>query len=339
MKKRRITEPRASQASREESAPHPDVSVIVVTWNAQHLVAQCLRSIGQTSGGLSLETIVVDNASSDGTPAMVGSQFPQVRLLENETNLGFAKANNIGIAASRGKYLCLINSDVTVPPECIPLLVEFMEAHPDVGMAGPQMLGRDGRPRRSTMRFPTLWNTFCRALSLDSLFGGLRWFRSYMDTDAGHDRTRDVEILNGWFWIVRREALPQVGLLDEGFFMYGEDIDWSWRFHGAGWRMVLYPLAKAVHYGGGSSAKDPARFRVAMYQANLQLWAKHHGSLSCLGYRAVLCLHEVIRVVGYRAACLLRLFPPDAAAQKVRRSWATLTWLAAARDYQGGEHQ
>jgi GT2 family glycosyltransferase len=315
------------------SKPCPDVSIVVVTWNAKGLVADCLKSLGEMGGGLRRETIVVDNASSDGTPAMVHDQFPYVRLLESEHNLGFSKANNIGIEASRGKYLCLVNSDVTVPPECIPLLFEFMEANPDVGMAGPQLLDTDRRPGRSTMRFPTLWNTFCRALSLDSLFRDLPCFRSFLDTETGHDRPRDVEVLNGWFWILRRSALEQVGLLDEGFFMYGDDVDWSYRFHRAGWRVVLYPAARAVHYGGGSSAKDPVRFHVAMHKASLQFWAKHHGRASRLGYRATLCLHEAVRVLGYGAAWALSSSSRKVKTAKVRRSWASLTWLMGTRGH------
>jgi GT2 family glycosyltransferase len=334
-----LPEVKSPKIFKSGSEPCPDVSIVIVTWNAQHLVVQCLASIAQMSRGASTEIIVVDNASSDCTPEMIRRQFPEIRLIANEANLGFAKANNIGIAASRGKYICLINSDVIVPPECIPLLVDFMEANPNVGMAGPQLLGTDGNPGRSVMRFPTLWNTFCRALSLDSFFGGMGWFRSFLDTGSGHEGMRDVDILNGWFWIVRRDALPKVGLLDEGFFMYGEDMDWSWRFHGAGWRVVLYPAAKAVHYGGGSSSKDPTRFRLAMHRANLQFWAKYHGTLSCLAYRVVLCFHETVRVLGYGAAGLLQLFPRDAASFKVRRSWAGLEWLAASKEYAMRGHE
>lgn len=306
----------------------PDVSIIIVTWNAKKFVAECLGSLNTSQGSLPAEIIVVDNASSDGTPDLVCHDFPQVRLVRNDKNLGFARANNIGMALSKGKYVCLINSDVNVPADCIPLLVGYMEQHPKVGIAGPQMLAPNGAPARSTMRFPTLWNSFCRALDLDSIFAGSKWFRSFLMVECEYDRIQEVQVLNGWFWITRREALNEVGLLDEQFFMYAEDIDWSYRFHKAGWEVVYCPIAWALHYGGASSARTPVRFYVAMRQAGMQYWAKHHGLASVGAYWLLTCFHEAVRVAGYGATYFASRFSRSEDAFKVKRSLACIRWLA-----------
>ena len=250
------------------------------------------------------EIIVVDNASSDGTPELVRSEFPCVTLIQNPENFGFAEANNIGLTRSRGQYICLVNSDVNVLPDCMPKLVAYMETNPSIGMLGPQMLGSDGKVGRSSMRFPTIWNLFCRAIALDNLFPGQRWVGAQMMADFQHDHTMDVEVLNGWFWMVRREALNNVGLLDERFFIYGEDIDWCRRFRTAGWRIVLYADARSVHYGGASSAAAPVRFYIEMQRANFQYWQKHHSNFSCFLYCGVVLIHQVLRTIGYSAAYL-----------------------------------
>jgi GT2 family glycosyltransferase len=159
-----------------------------------------------------------------------------------------------------------------------------MEQYPTIGLLGPGMLRTDGRLHRSGMRFPTLWNLFLRSLFLDSIFKRVRGFGGFLMKDFHFDRTRDMEVLNGWLWMARREALDQVGPLDDRFFMYAEDVDWCKRFHLAGWRVVFYPEAKALHYGGASSKNAPSRFNVEMQRANLKYWKKYHGRISLFLY-------------------------------------------------------
>lgn len=239
----------------------PAISVIIVTWNAKKYVRECLHSLRSQSAKLGAEVIVVDNASSDGTPDVVREEFPEVKLIETGANLGFAKGNNVGIRHSRGKYLALVNSDVNVPDGCLARMLEYMQSEPKIGIIGPRMqCPPDGAIGRSYMRFPGVWNWFCRALALDSLFRGSALFGGFMMTDFDNTRTADVDVLNGWFWMARREAVDQVGLLDERFFMYGEDIDWCKRFHQCGWRVVYFAGAEALHYGGASSSAAPVRF-------------------------------------------------------------------------------
>jgi GT2 family glycosyltransferase len=311
-----------------DSAPTstPLASVIIVTWNAKRYADECLRSLRQNTD-IPVEIIVVDNASTDGTAELVQERFPEVCLIQTGENLGFAKGNNVGIARSRGRYLCLVNSDVNVPPGCLRKLIAYMEANPTVGMLGPQMLGPNGEVRRSSMRFPTVGNMLCRALALDAIFKGSRWAGGVLMSDFTHDRTADVEVLNGWFWVVRREALEQVGPLDDRFFMYGEDLDWCYRFHRAGWRLVFYAGAGAVHHGGASSAAAPIRFYIEMQRANFQYWEKHHGWLSRCANYFITVIHELARIGGYAVVCLLKPGARGDAVYKIRRSLALLRWL------------
>jgi GT2 family glycosyltransferase len=305
----------------------PVLSIITVTWNGKRYVEECLLSLNQESR-IPAEVIVIDNASTDGTPELVEHTFPRFTAIRNAQNLGFAKANNIGIRRSRGKYLCLINSDVIVPPDCLTMLYCYMESNPDVAVVGPQMLGLDSAVRRSTMRLPSLRNSFCRAVAADRWPFVSRLVGGQMMSDFRHDHTADVEVLNGWFWMIRREAVEQVGFLDERFFMYGEDMDWCRRFLDAGWRLTFYHGAHAVHYGGASSRVAPVRFYLEMQRANLQYWEKHHGLLAQFAYRSILIVHHVIRLAGHSVAFLALSKRRTVLSKKIKRSWALLVWMA-----------
>lgn len=304
-----------------------NLSIVVVTWNAKRIVCECLESLRGHAKDSNTETIVVDNASSDGTPKLIRENFAHVRLCQNNKNIGFAGGNNIGIKLSTGKYIGLVNSDVVVPPGCMEKMIQYMEQHPDVGMLGPKMLLKDGSIGQSCMRFPSVWNMFCRALALDQLFKGSGFLGGFLMTDFSYDRVTDVDVLTGWFWMVRRRALDQVGLLDERFFMYGEDIDWSKRFHGAGWRVVFYPGAEAVHYCGASSSNAPTRFYVEMNRANMQYFQRYHGKFLVFGFWLTTWLHEIVRIIGYGTVYLLKRAGNPEAGFKLKRSMACLRWL------------
>jgi GT2 family glycosyltransferase len=207
-----------------------------------------------------LEVIVVDNASSDGSPEAVRANYPAVQLICNSGNDGFARGNNIGIRASQGEYLFLVNSDVVVSDGCFEKLLRYMDGHPEIGMLGPRILGSDGKVQRNCMGFPSLWNTLCRAVALDTLFPQSQLFGSHFLTFWNFDDTRPVDVINGCFWVLKRSAVDEVGLLDERFFMYGEDVDWCKRFRQKGWKVVFFGEAEALHYGGASSANAPIKF-------------------------------------------------------------------------------
>ena len=180
------------------------LSIIIVTWNAKKYVAECLDSLQAFSNNPNAEIIVVDNASTDGTPELVRDSYPGVTLIRNEGNLGFAKGNNVGIRRSTGEYVLLINSDVHVLDHCIEQIVEYMKQNPQVGLLGPKMLGADRKSYRSYMGAPTLWRAFCRALALDVVFPNSRIFGGFLMPYFKRDQVAEVDVLNGWFWAARR---------------------------------------------------------------------------------------------------------------------------------------
>jgi len=277
--------------------------------------------------GAYAEVIVVDNASTDGTPELIATMFPEFKLIRNAENLGFAKANNIGIEQSTGDYICLVNSDVKFINDSISMLSTYLHQNPTVAMVGPKMLAANGEIRRSTMRFPTVWNYFCRALGLDFLFKGSRLFGGLLMSDFDHRSTRHVEVLNGWFVMARRSALERVGLLDGRFFMYGEDIDWCYRFSQAGLQIVFCADAEAIHYGGASSANAPLRFHLELFRADWQLWRKHHGWLAQAVFLAVQSIHHAIRIFGAAGNYLLNPSNRPKTRLKLQKSIAALKLL------------
>lgn len=321
-----IAEMSRSSLNLELSPKLSALSVIIVVWNAKKYVLECLDSLREQCKSVYSEVIVVDNCSSDGTPEIIAERFPEFKLIRNPENYGFAKANNIGIAASSGRYICLVNSDVKFTEDCISPLLRYLGEHPKVGMVGPKMIQSNGVVGRSTMRFPTPWGYFCRALGLDRLFGGSRIFGGFLMSDFDHQSTRPVEVLNGWFLIARRDAIQRVGPLDSQFFMYGEDIDWCYRFRQAGEQVVFFAGASAIHYGGASSSNAPIRFYVELCHADLQFWRKHRGSLGAAFFFFFLIVHNSLRlfVSGWRY-----LFFPSQRSQellKFKRSLAILKW-------------
>jgi GT2 family glycosyltransferase len=305
------------------------VSVVIVVWNAKKYVLECLESLREYCRDVCDEVIIVDNASTDGTPELVSEMFPEFKLIRNSENLGFAKANNIGMAQSSGDYVCLVNSDVKFTGDCFTPMLRFLAENPEVGMVGPKMLAPDGEEvRRSTMRFPTVWNQFCRAFGLDIAFKNSRLFGGLLMSDFDHKTTTPVEVLNGWFVIVRRTALDRVGLLDPQFFMYGEDIDWCYRFHQAGEKVVFVADAEAIHYCGASSSNAPLRFYLEISCANWQYWKKHHGRLSQMAFLASSGAYHLVRLLG---SAVSYPFLPSRRSENlanVRRSLVCLQWVS-----------
>jgi GT2 family glycosyltransferase len=307
------------------------VSVVIVVWNAKKYVQECLESLREHCAQVCSEVIVVDNASTDGSAELVEQMFPEFRLIRNSENLGFAKANNIGIAHSTGDYVCLVNSDVKFLDDPISPMLEYLSQNRTVGMVGPKMLAPDGKVWRSTMRFPTIWNYFCRALSVDVAFKKSRLFGGLLMSDFDHQSTTQVEVLNGWFLLVRRSAMERVGLLDPQFFMYGEDVDWCYRFRKAHEGVVFFAEAGALHYGGASSKNAPLRFYLELYRATWQYWTKHHGGLAQLGFLAAFAVHHLVRLLG---SGILYLCLPSRRIQtvaKFQRSLACLQWVGTAK--------
>ena len=307
----------------------PVLSIIIVSWNARAYLLKCLQSLQRELSDLHAEIIVVDNASTDGSPEAVALEFPEVKLVRNPTNLGFAGANNAGIRQSRGCYVCLINSDVEILPGCFELLLDHMGKNSSIGMLGPKILNADMTLQPSCRAFPNLWDSFFRALGLDTLFPRSPLFGRRFMSCWSHDGIRRVDVLSGCFWMVRREAIEEVGLLDENFFMYAEDKDWCKRFHLAGWDVVYFPEARAIHYGGASSANAPLRFYLELQKANLQYWRKHHSRPARALFLLLTILHEVFRILRGTIWCIVKPASAPQMKLKIKRSLACLRWLTS----------
>ncbi len=269
----------------------------------------------------------MDNASSDDSPDTVARKFPQVKLIKNEENLGFARANNIGIKQSIGRYVCLINSDVIVLENCIQNLIEFMDTHLNVGIAGPRILNPDHTLQICCRNFPTIWNNLCQAFGLNYIFPKSAFFSGPFMKYWDHDEVRKVDVITGCFWIVRREAVDNVGLLDEDFFIYGEDVDWCRRFNQSGWDIAFNPDAEAVHFGGASSSNAPIKFYLEMQKADIKYWEKHHGKIGKVCYTMIVLIHNILRVIA--GALRYPLWPSrrENIRLKLKRSIACIRWI------------
>ena len=275
-----------------------DLSIVIVSWNACDYLVHCLDSIKASGCEFDVETIVVDNGSSDGSSEAVEELHSDVRVIRLGRNTGFAHANNVGMRAAKGRYIVLVNSDVIVKPRCLDQLVCFMERNPRVGLSAPLVHNGDGSLQPSCRRLPGLWNTLCRALALDRLAPRMEWVGGQVMRDWAHDRQRRVQALSGCFMFLRREALDEVGLFDESFFIYAEDMDLCRRLVAGGWGIVFQPEAEIVHFGGVSSANQPVRFAIEKMRAELGYWRKHHGRGGMALARALLALQEMLRMVS-----------------------------------------
>jgi hypothetical protein len=277
-----------------------DVSVIIVNWNTRQILSECLASLEMCGTDCRVEIIVVDNGSEDGSVEAVKDRFRGVKVIENGTNLGFAKANNIGIRQASGRYLCLMNSDIKVHKGCIDALVRYMDANHGIGMVGPRILNTDLTVQNSCRRFPSLWTNLVVSISLDKLFPESRVFYGEHMSYFSHEQILDTDYIAGCFMLVRRETIDQVGLMDERYFIYQEEVDWCKRIWDGGWKVTFFPGAEAVHHHGASSSRDPFRFELERQRSVLFYWKKHYGYIErCLLF-CILALRFVLRLsVGY----------------------------------------
>jgi N-acetylglucosaminyl-diphospho-decaprenol L-rhamnosyltransferase len=289
--------------------PHdspPDVSVIIVSWNVRDLLGNCLESLlaspgiewgdqepgrigtEDTSllpGPLSGEVIVVDNASNDGSPEMVGSRFPWVRLIACSENLGFAGGNNRAISLSRGRYVLFLNPDTVVLGDAVAALVACMAAHPEIGVLGPELRYGDGSPQSSRRRFPTFLMALFESTPLGWHWPANRWARRYHMDDiplpaAGSGEIQRVDWVIGAVLLTRREILDQIGGFDEGYFMYSEELDWCRRAVDAGWQVAYFPEAQVVHFEGKSSEQFVAARHIRFQTSKVRYFRKFRGALA-----------------------------------------------------------
>lgn len=298
-----------------------DLSIIIVNWNAEDLLTKCLRCVYDTVRQISYEIIVIDNASSDGSQAMVRRDFPDVILIENSDNVGFAAANNQGMEIARGRYYLLLNSDAFVEENTIDAMVAFMDAHPEAGMSACKLLYEDRRLQPSCYAFPTLRTELYMALQLDKLFPKSPEFGKFLMTYWDFNDVREVDVVMGAFMLVRREAVDQVGMMDASYFMYSEEIDWCYRLKRAGWKTYYVPDVQTVHIWWGSGQKARVRMHLQMYRSKVYFFRKNYGRLSSLALKLLVGLGCVVRL-GPGAVYYLRSDP-----EKYRANWQLLRSL------------
>jgi GT2 family glycosyltransferase len=255
-----------------------DLSIIVVNYNTKKLLQQTVQSVISTVGKLiKYEIIVSDNGSKDDSCEMVRQYFPGVKLIENNANLGFPKGNNIAIKEAVGRYVLLLNSDTVVKENCIEECISYMGEHKEIGALGCKILLADGTLDHACKRgFPTPEASLYYMLKLDKLFSNNKRFGAYTLDYLPQDEINEVDSLTGAFMMLRREVIEEVGLLDEDFFMYGEDIDWCYRIKEAGWKVVYYPEASIIHYKGGSSRKKRLKTIYEFHRAMYLFYNKHY---------------------------------------------------------------
>lgn len=285
----------------------PAVSIVIVNWNTRELLRGCLASIAAQTRAPH-EVIVIDNASPDGSAAMVADAFPQVRLIANSDNRGFAAANNQGLAVARGENLLLLNPDTVVLEGAIDRMLAWLERHPEAGAAGCQVLERPGVIQQTCFADHSPANL---AIALFGLKQLARWIPAfgrpwYLDWDRRSER--EVDVVTGVFLLVPRRVLQVVGPLDEAFFVYGEEADWCRRIRQAGWRCIFTPEARIIHLDGGrkSSSQIRSRMHVQQQKSHLLYVRKHHGRGGLVLVKGLYVVTSALRLLAFGALRLLR---------------------------------
>jgi hypothetical protein len=264
-----------------------DLGIVIVNWRTRDLLRTCLQTVYASHGAFTFTVVVVDNASDDGSAEMVAREFPQAHLIACQENLGYPMGNNLGLRALgyRGqhdvssdapRYALLLNPDTEIPPDGLYRMVAYMDAHPDVGAAGPKLQLPDGSLDKACRRgFPTPLVSAYHFLGLAKLFPKSRTFGRYNMTYLDPDVETEVDSVVGAFMQIRRECIQEVGLLDEAFFMYGEDIDWAFRIKRGGWKVIYYPQVVVKHVKRAAS-RQSQRAQYEFWRAMLIFYRKHY---------------------------------------------------------------
>jgi len=303
-----------------------DVSIIIVNWNTRDILQGCLISIFKQTQGINFEVIVIDNASADSSAEMVKIEFPQVTLFENSENRGFAAANNQGMRIANGRYVLLLNPDTIILDGAIQKTVAFADKDPDIGVLGCQVWLNDHEIQKTCFAFPTLWGALVQATGLLRMFSHSRIFgRAYY---GWWDRKSemDVDVVSGMFMLVRQEAIQEVGLMDEDYFVYAEETDWCFRFHKAGWRCVFSPIAKIIHLDGGSksTALIKNKMFVQMQKSMLIFHLKQQGRWAWIARKGLYIFSMFFRYIIYSMMSLLS--HDDNISKKVNQSRAAINF-------------
>ena len=289
----------------------PRLSVIIVNYNVKEFLEQSLQAIRKASEPQETEVIIVDNHSVDHSVETIRKKFPWVRLITNDTNRGFAAASNQGIIASTGEYVLLLNPDTLVQEDTFSTMIEYLDSHPQVGVAGCKILNPDGSLQLACRRsFPSLQTALPKVLGLSKLFPGSKLFGRYNLTYLDENAEASVDAISGSFMMVRRAAIEEVGMLDESFFMYGEDLDWCYRFKEAGWDVRYVPDTKIIHYKGESSKLAPFDSYLEFYRAMILFVKKHFSTRWSFTFSLLIRGGILLRgSIGFLANTIQSFFP------------------------------
>ncbi len=274
-----------------------ELSVIIVNYNVKHFLEQCLHSVLKASKNIRTEIFVVDNNSVDGSSELIREKFPEVHLIENPINVGFSKANNQAIRKSAGKYILLLNPDTVVEENTFSKIIHFMNHHPEAGGLGVKMIDGKGNFLPESKRgLPTPWVAFCKMFGLSALFPKSKKFGQYHLSYLSQNEIHEVDVLAGAFMLLRKETLEKTGLLDETFFMYGEDIDLSYRISKGGYKNYYFPETTIIHYKGESTKKGSLNYVKVFYTAMIIFAQKHFSSGNASTFSFLLHM-----AIGFRA--------------------------------------
>jgi GT2 family glycosyltransferase len=255
-----------------------DLSIIIVNWKVKDLLEKCLQSVFEQTKNISFEVFVVDNNSGDGSVEMVRQKFPQVDLTASGENLGFAKGNNLAIKKSRGRYVLLLNPDTEILENALEKMVHFMDAHEDCGVAGCNLLNSDSSLQFSVRAFPDLASQVFILLKIHHLFPHSKAMYKYLVQNFDYGKTQEVDQVMGAFMIIRREVLDKIGLLDENFWIWFEEVDFCKRAKSAGWKIFYTPEAKIIHHYGQSFKQTMGLKKQKNFNRSLSYYFRKNGT-------------------------------------------------------------
>jgi GT2 family glycosyltransferase len=278
-----------------------DVAVVIVSWNTRDILRGCLRSVFEQTQHVSFHVFVIDNNSHDGSADMVRAKFPEVTLIENAENRGFAAACNQGMQLASARYTLLLNPDTVVLDDAISRCVGYADVHPDVGVVGCQVLEDENRITPTGFSFPSPLNVFLALSGLSRAFPRSRLFGRPEFSWWDRKSEQDVDVVTGMFMLVRREAITRVGLMDEAYFVYSEEADWCYRFAKAGWRRVFTPSARIVHLDGGAKSTKQAskKMFVQMQKSAMIYHRKNLGLASSWLLKLIYITSNFVRMIAW----------------------------------------
>lgn len=274
------------------------LSIIIVNWHSRDYLRECLASILGTTRDLGKEVIVIDNGSYDGAGEMIAGEFPSVMFIQHTVNGGFSAGNNIGFSRAEGTYILMLNPDTIVRGGAVRQMVKFLEGHPAYGAVGCRILSADGViDFHGGRKMPTLWSESVVFLMLRKMFGNREIFSSTLLEHWDHASSRDVQLLSGSCMMFRREVLGKLGGMDEGFFMYGEDMDFCHRMMKVGWKLRYFAEAEVMHHGSRSTSKAGLSMNVEGTRSMKRFFTKHRGMWYALEYLALLGAWSVLNLL------------------------------------------